>query len=107
MLTRLRYLGLVLFFALTLSTVTRADPLAVPIALSNPDGQALSLEKLDIRVATHGCLSLVEMEMVFRNPQAREIEGRFLCLLPDGAAISRLAKEVDGSLMEGEVVERL
>ena len=107
MLTRLRYLGLTLFFALISSTVARANPPAVPIALSNPDGQALNLEKLDIRVATHGCLSLVEMEMVFRNPQAREIEGRFLCLLPDGAAICRFAKEVNGSLMEGEVVERL
>lgn len=105
--TRLRYLGFVLFIALITNTVVRANPPAVPIALSNPDGQALNLEKLDIRVASHGCLSLVEMEMVFRNPQPREIEGRFLCLLPDGAAISRFAKEVNGSLMEGEVVERL
>jgi len=78
-----------------------------PVSLTNPDGQEMLLEKYDLRVAIDGPLSLTEMEMVFRNPQARRMEGRFLYLLPPGATISRFAKEVDGRLMEGEVVERL
>ncbi len=78
-----------------------------PISLTNPDGQALTLEKYDLRVAIDGPLNLTEMEMVFRNPEKRQMEGRFLYVLPPGATISRFAKEVNGVLMEGEVVERL
>ena len=78
-----------------------------PVSLTNPDGQSLTLEKYDLRVAIDGPLSLTEMEMVFRNPEKRQMEGRFLYVLPTGATISRFAKEVDGKLMEGEVVEKL
>ncbi len=77
-----------------------------PVSLTNPDGQALDLEKYDLRVAVHGPLALTEMEMTFRNPKDRQMEGRFLYLLPPGATVSRFAKEVNGKLMEGEVVER-
>ena len=78
-----------------------------PVSLTNPDGQELTLEKYDLRIAVDGPLSLTEMEMVFRNPQPKVMEGRFLYLLPPGATISRFAKEVGDRLMEGEVVERL
>ncbi|HYM60218.1 MAG TPA: VIT domain-containing protein [Thermoanaerobaculia bacterium] len=78
-----------------------------PISLSDPDGQDLILEDLSARTAIQGMLSLTELELRFRNPQARRIEGRFTCTLPANAAISRFAKEVNGQLMEGEVVERL
>lgn len=86
--------------------VTVAPPPA-PITFADPDGQELILEELSIRTAIHGMLSLTEMELRFRNPQSRRIEGRFSCTLPPNAAISRFAKEVNGHLMEGEVVERL
>jgi hypothetical protein len=82
----------------------QADP---PFRLSDPDGQDLVLETLDVRFAVHGMLSLTELELVFRNPQQRRIEGRFTAVLPAGATVSRFAKEVNGRLMEGEVVERL
>ncbi len=78
-----------------------------PFSLSDPDGQELILEELNARAAVHGMLSLTELEFRFRNPQAKRIEGRFNCVLPPNAAISRFAKEVNGQLMEGEVVERL
>ncbi|HYC88037.1 MAG TPA: VIT domain-containing protein [Thermoanaerobaculia bacterium] len=78
-----------------------------PITFADPDGQELILEELSVRTAIHGMLSLTEMELRFRNPQERRIEGRFTCTLPQNAAISRFAKDVNGHLMEGEVVERL
>lgn len=78
-----------------------------PLSLSDPDGQSLVLEKLDVKAAVQGMLSLTELELVFRNPLPRRMEGRFNCVLPNGATISRFAKEVNGVLMEGEVVERL
>ena len=65
------------------------------------------LEELSAHTAIEGMLSLTELDLRFRNPRARRIEGRFSCTLPANAAISRFAKEVNGRLMEGEVVERL
>ena len=78
-----------------------------PISLSDADGQDLILEDFSVRAAVQGMLSLTELDLRFRNPKARRIEGRFSCTLPANAAISRFAKEVNGNLMEGEVVERL
>jgi tetratricopeptide (TPR) repeat protein len=78
-----------------------------PISLSDADGQELILEELNVRTAVHGMLSLTELDFRFRNPKPRRVEGRFACTLPANAAISRFAKEVNGQLMEGEVVERL
>ena len=82
-------------------------PAVAPISLTDPDGQELIIEDLDIRVAIHGMLSLTEIEYRFRNPKPKRVEGRFAATLPPNAAISRFAKEVNGALMEGEVVERL
>jgi tetratricopeptide (TPR) repeat protein len=88
--------------------IQKADPPpSPPISFEDPDGQELILEDLSARTAIHGMLSLTELELRFRNPQNRRIEGRFTCTLPPNAAISRFAKEVNGQLMEGEVVERL
>ena len=88
--------------------ITRGEPRPVaPITFADPDGQELILEQLTIRTAIHGMLSLTEMDLRFRNPQDRRIEGRFTATLPANAAISRFAKDVNGHLMEGEVVERL
>ncbi|MGN6183918.1 MAG: VIT domain-containing protein [Thermoanaerobaculia bacterium] len=84
-----------------------APPSVAPITFADPDGQELILEEMTARTAIHGMLSLTELELRFRNPQSRRIEGRFTCTLPANAAISRFAKEVNGQLMEGEVVERL
>lgn len=78
-----------------------------PIALSDPDGQELVIQELNVRAAVQGVFSLTEMEIVFRNPHGRRMEGRFSAVLPEGATVSRFAKEVNGRLMEGEVVERL
>ncbi|HEY0021347.1 MAG TPA: VIT domain-containing protein [Longimicrobium sp.] len=97
---------------LALLTLAAAAPLAAqrtpaPIALSDPDGQELVIEELNVRAAVQGVFSLTEMEIVFRNPHGRRMEGRFTAVLPEGATVSRFAKEVNGQLMEGEVVERL
>ncbi len=80
---------------------------ALPLSLADPDGQGLTIELLSVRAAISGPLSLTELEIIFRNPQRRRIEGRFDIALPATAAISRFAKEINGRLMEGEVVERL
>ncbi len=88
------------------ATLLAGEEDLAPISMAGPDGQGLHLEKMNMKIALHGSLSLTEMEMVFRNPKPRQVEGKFNCTLPTGATISRFAKEVNGKLMEGEVVER-
>lgn len=95
---------------IVLPLLLAALPLAgqtAPIALSDADGQELVIDELNVRTAVEGVFSLTEMEIVFRNPHARRMEGRFTATLPEGATVSRFAKEVEGRLMEGEVVERV
>ncbi|HEX6368168.1 MAG TPA: VIT domain-containing protein, partial [Longimicrobium sp.] len=111
--TRHTIRGLAARILLALAAVFAAAPLAAqqetpaPIALSDPDGQELVIQELNVRAAVQGVFSLTEMEIVFRNPHGRRMEGRFTAVLPEGATVSRFAKEVNGALMEGEVVERL
>jgi tetratricopeptide (TPR) repeat protein len=96
---------------LPLLAVPAARPLQqdtpAPISLSDPDGQELVIRELNVKTAVQGVFSLTEMEIVFQNPHGRRMEGRFSAVLPEGATVSRFAKEVNGKLMEGEVVERL
>jgi len=99
-----RLAQLIAALALAAGTVAAAEQ---PISLSDTDGQELILEELSAKTAIQGMLSLTELDLRFRNPKAKRIEGRFTCTLPANAAISRFAKEVNGVLMEGEVVERL
>ncbi len=47
-----------------------------------------------------------EIEEVWRNDDPRALEGTFTFALPAAAAITRLALEVDGKLVEGELVEQ-
>src|SRR6266850_1182316 len=113
--TRYRHVVAAFALCLTVGAAPRAQqpapvaqaPAVAPISLSDTDGQDLVLEELSARAAIEGMLSLTELDLRFRNPKARRIEGRFACTLPPNAAISRFAKEVNGQLMEGEVVERL
>eukprot|EP00434_Breviolum_minutum_P014855 symbB.v1.2.013095.t3/scaffold919.1/size152209/7 len=80
------------------------------VSLQDPAGQELIFLRLAINVAMAGPFALVENEMVFQNPQDRRMEGRFSFALPmsEGSAAmpSRLAMEISGKLMEGEVVNR-
>ena len=69
--------------------------------------EALELRKLDVRVRTEGDLAVTEVEHVFHNPaDGRPREGTFRFPVPDGAMLTGLAMEIDGKLVEGEIVER-
>ncbi|HEY3225950.1 MAG TPA: VIT and VWA domain-containing protein, partial [Planctomycetota bacterium] len=70
-----------------------------------PAGE-LSIGSLDVRVEIQDGVARTEIEEIFQNRTDRRLEGTFLFPLPPDASISRLAMEIDGKLMEGEVVER-
>ncbi|HET7503022.1 MAG TPA: VIT and VWA domain-containing protein [Kofleriaceae bacterium] len=76
-----------------------------PGASGSPE--ALELRKVAVRVRTEGDIALTEVEHVFHNPaDGRPREGTFRFPVPDGAMLTGMAMEIDGKLVEGEIVER-
>ncbi|HEX7840960.1 MAG TPA: VIT and VWA domain-containing protein, partial [Kofleriaceae bacterium] len=69
--------------------------------------EALELRSASVRVRTEGDLAITEVEHVFHNPvEGRPREGTFRFPVPDGAMLTGMAMEIDGKLVEGEIVER-
>lgn len=66
----------------------------------------LALEKLSITAVTTGDVAEMTIEHEFRNDADEQLEGTFRFPLPDGAMLTRLSMEIDGKLMDGELVER-
>lgn len=77
-----------------------------PMSLTAADGTGLKLESMHAQAVLDGPLALTELHLSFKNPQPRQIEGRFSIQLPPEAAISRFAMKIDERWQEGEVVER-
>jgi hypothetical protein len=66
----------------------------------------LVLESLDVDVQIVGRIARTEVKHIFKSHLERVSEGTFVFTLPAGASISRLAMDVEGKMMEGELVER-
>ena len=99
----------IIMFTLSLLAMTvacQASSVAPPLAMADRSGQSMELRRLDVNVASHGPLALTEMNLYFHNDKDFDVEGRFGCVLPVEATVSRFAWEIEGRLVEGEVVER-
>jgi hypothetical protein len=68
--------------------------------------QALSIESTAVKVEIVGRMARTEVTQVFRSHLSRQSEGEYRFTLPDGASVSRLAMDVEGKMMEGELHER-
>jgi tetratricopeptide (TPR) repeat protein len=66
----------------------------------------LATETLEVRVFLVGRMARTEVKQVFRNHTNSQTEGTYSFRLPDGASLSRLAMDVEGKMVEGELVER-
>jgi hypothetical protein len=70
------------------------------------EAQRLELAALRVNVSTAGAMARYEVEHLFDNPSDQVLEGTFHFPLPAGAVVTGLAMEIDGQLMEGEILER-
>ncbi|PRP92863.1 Vault protein inter-alpha-trypsin [Enhygromyxa salina] len=68
--------------------------------------QFLELASLAVDVETAGPMARYEVEHVFHNPSEELLEGTFRFPLPAGSVVTGLAMEIDGQLMDGEILER-
>ncbi|MEE2755153.1 MAG: VIT domain-containing protein [Myxococcota bacterium] len=66
----------------------------------------LTIKSTDVKVQIEGRLAKTVVTQVFQNHQTQQTEGTYQFTLPADAAISRLAMDVEGKMMEGELVER-
>ena len=85
---------------------SNAAPATAPLSLTSSDGTGLRIVSLQARAVVEDPLAFTELHLVFRNDQARTIEGQFAITLPPGATVSRFAMLQAWGWQEGEVVER-
>lgn len=78
------------------------------LTVPSEDGKPapLAIESVAVSVEVRGRMARTEVTQIFRNHLPRQSEGTYAFTLPEGAAISRLAMDVEGKMMEGELVER-
>jgi len=76
------------------------------VAREKAGATLLALEKLSVDAVTTGDVAEVTVEHVFRNDGDEQLEGTFRFPVPERAILTGLAMEIEGRLMEGELVER-
>ena len=67
----------------------------------------LELRRVHVRARRAGDLVEHAVEHVFYNDTGARLQGTFRFPLPEDASLTGLAMEIDGTLMEGELVERV
>lgn len=82
------------------------DELAPPISLTASDGSGLRLLAVEAKAEVDDPFATTEMELRFRNPDPRVIEGKFELALPPGASITGFAMMVGSEWQEAAIVER-
>jgi hypothetical protein len=70
------------------------------------ENKKLALQSVSIAAVASGDVAETTVEHVFRNDTDRQLEGTFRFPLPDEAIVTGLALEMNGTLVEGELVER-
>src|SRR5688572_14588523 len=86
-----------------------SSSISVPPALmvrENDQQRPVMLEKVEAQVTIRGLLAETAMTMTFYNSQSRVLEGELLFPLPEGATVSGYALDIQGSMMDGVIVEK-
>ncbi|HTQ03263.1 MAG TPA: VIT and VWA domain-containing protein [Polyangiaceae bacterium] len=95
------------------------EALAAPAVANDPGGIGtlsartdsgetlkLRLQSVHVRAEQRGDMAEIEVTHRFENDADRVLEGTFRFPMPDGALLTGLAMEIDGKLVDGELVER-
>jgi len=76
------------------------------IMISTPVETPVRIESVKVRTEVSGSIAQTEVEMLFRNPNARVLEGELQFPLLDGQSVSGFAMDVNGTLREAVPVEK-
>jgi len=76
------------------------------LVISTPVEQPVRIESVKVRAEIDGSLAHTEVEMVFRNPNGRILEGELQFPLLAGQSIAGFAMDVNGRLRDAVPVEK-
>lgn len=68
--------------------------------------QELEIRAQNVSVMIRDGVARTTVDQRFFNPGSAQVEGYYWFTIPEGAAVDRFALEVNGALLDGEVVER-
>jgi Ca-activated chloride channel family protein len=66
----------------------------------------LEVTRQAVRVTVHSGIAETEVDQTFFNPGEREVEGWYWLTVPESALVTGFAVENQGTLVEGELIER-
>ena len=84
----------------------RLPPALLVRTAEEASSQPLSIERMDVQVSATAFLAETTTTIIFRNDNARALEGELVFPLPEGATLSGYALDVEGVLIDGVVVEQ-
>ena len=79
--------------------VDRAAPAGTP-------ARTLEISRQTVRAVLRDGLAETEVDQTFGNPGGRQVEGWYWFTIPERAVVTSFAVETDGTLVEGEVIEK-
>lgn len=100
---------------LIINTEDSIKPFIIPseiesptLQISNPQikEKAVKLDQLNIDTEVNGCIAITTMDMMFYNPNSRNLEAQLNFPLSDGQTITRFAMDINGKLREGVAIEK-
>lgn len=71
-----------------------------------PDVGPMQIREMGISAKINGLYAEVETTLVFHNPNGRQLEGDLIFPLPDGAAVSGYALDIQGAMVDGVIVPK-
>lgn len=66
----------------------------------------VKLDQLSISTQVNGCLATTTMDMIFFNPNKRDLEAQLNFPLAENQTITRFAMDINGKLREGVAIEK-
>lgn len=97
----------ILFMFIISAAAAYADGMIIPRPLPDmPRPPNLTIKYHRVKVTINNQVATTEVDQVFVNELNRDLEGEYIFPLPDGAALSSFAMEVDGKMVEGKVLEK-
>ncbi|MGC4064731.1 MAG: VIT domain-containing protein [Polyangiaceae bacterium] len=66
----------------------------------------LDIQKQSVRVVLRDEMAETEVDQTFLNPSERDVEGWYWFQIPDSASVTGFALETNGTLVDGELIER-
>ena len=95
-----------IFLLCVLATFVNADGMIFPHPIPDVPYPELSVRYHNVNVTIDNQYSITEIDQVFENHYARDLEGTYIFPLPEEASISKFSMWVDNEELTGEILQK-